>query len=94
MGALSGNGEQATTVKPTQVAVSCLDQRYGSGKKIGDISTERSQIKSLNEEEVEVEEKSWPDEFTIPDSLKEEIFIKHVFDFHKCSSLYGLPGSF
>ena len=40
-------------------------------KKIGDISAQRSDVKSLKEE-------AWADEIGIPEALKEKIFIKHV----------------
>jgi SulP family sulfate permease len=39
-------------------------------KRIGDISEERSDVKSLKEE-------TWDDEIGIPEELKEQIFIKH-----------------
>jgi len=39
-------------------------------KKIGDISAQRSDVKSLKEE-------AWEDEIGIPEELKEKIFIKH-----------------
>ena len=39
-------------------------------KRIGDISAERSDVKSLKEE-------AWADEIGIPEELKEQIFIKH-----------------
>ena len=39
-------------------------------KKIGDISAQRSDVKSLKEE-------AWADEIGIPEELKEQIFIKH-----------------
>ena len=41
-------------------------------KKIGDLTTERSDVKSLNEE------KAWSDELDFPTTLKEEVFIKHI----------------
>lgn len=41
-------------------------------KKIGDLTTERSNLKSLKQE------KSWEDETDFPERLKEEVFIKHV----------------
>jgi SulP family sulfate permease len=41
-------------------------------KKIGDLTTESSDIKSLEEEEV------WSDERDFPTKLKEEVFIKHI----------------
>ena len=40
-------------------------------KKIGDLTSEKSDIKSLNEE-------PWADEFAFPENLKEEVFIKHI----------------
>lgn len=40
-------------------------------KKIGDLTAERSDVKSLNEE-------AWADEKDFPTELKEEVFIKHV----------------
>ncbi|MGY8908308.1 MAG: SulP family inorganic anion transporter [Flavobacteriales bacterium] len=40
-------------------------------KKIGDLTAERSDVKSLKEE-------SWPDEGKFPINLKEEVFIKHI----------------
>ena len=40
-------------------------------KKIGDLTSEKSDIKSLNEE-------PWGDEFAFPENLKEEVFIKHI----------------
>ncbi|WP_405574127.1 SulP family inorganic anion transporter [Winogradskyella sp. Asnod2-B02-A] len=40
-------------------------------KKIGDLTAERSDVKSLNEE-------SWEDELDFPTNLKEEVFIKHL----------------
>ncbi|WP_407556368.1 SulP family inorganic anion transporter [Winogradskyella sp. 4-2091] len=40
-------------------------------KKIGDLTAERSDVKSLKEE-------AWADEGKFPESLKEEVFIKHV----------------
>jgi SulP family sulfate permease len=40
-------------------------------KKIGDLTAERSDVKSLKEE-------SWPDEVNFPVKLKEEVFIKHL----------------
>ena len=40
-------------------------------KKIGDLTAERSDVKSLKEE-------AWADESNFPSSLKEEVFIKHV----------------
>jgi SulP family sulfate permease len=41
-------------------------------KKIGDLTAERSDVKSLNEE------KAWSDELDFPQSLQEEVFIKHI----------------
>jgi len=41
-------------------------------KKIGDLTGERSGVTSLKEEE------SWSDEKDFPNSLKEEVFIKHI----------------
>ena len=40
-------------------------------KKIGDLTAERSDVKSLNEE-------AWDDEKGFPKNLKEEVFIKHI----------------
>lgn len=40
-------------------------------KKIGDLTAERSDVKSLKEE-------AWADEGNFPQSLKEEVFIKHI----------------
>ncbi|MFC0603666.1 SulP family inorganic anion transporter [Winogradskyella pulchriflava] len=40
-------------------------------KKIGDLTAERSDVKSLKEE-------AWSDEVDFPSNLKEEVFIKHV----------------
>ncbi|QTD36185.1 SulP family inorganic anion transporter [Polaribacter batillariae] len=40
-------------------------------KKIGDLTAERSDVKSLKEE-------SWADEFDFPQNLREEVFIKHI----------------
>ncbi|QXP73349.1 SulP family inorganic anion transporter [Tenacibaculum sp. AHE15PA] len=40
-------------------------------KKIGDLTAERSDLKSLDEE-------AWPDEINFPKELKQEIFIKHI----------------
>lgn len=40
-------------------------------KKIGDLTAERSNVKSLKEE-------AWPDEDNFPSNLKEEVFIKHL----------------
>ena len=41
-------------------------------KKIGDLTAERSDVKSLKAE------KAWEDEADFPDRLKEEVFIKHL----------------
>lgn len=41
-------------------------------KKIGDLTAKRSEVKSLGEEE------AWKDELDFPESLKEEVFIKHI----------------
>jgi SulP family sulfate permease len=40
-------------------------------KKIGDLTAERSNVKSLKEE-------SWLDEINFPENLKEKVFIKHI----------------
>ena len=40
-------------------------------KKIGDLTADRSDVKSLDEE-------AWPDETNFPQELKQEIFIKHI----------------
>lgn len=40
-------------------------------KKIGDLTAERSDVKSLKEE-------AWQDETGFPSSLKEEVFVKHI----------------
>lgn len=40
-------------------------------KKIGDLTAERSDVKTLKEE-------VWADEINFPENLKEEVFIKHV----------------
>ncbi|SNR53025.1 SulP family inorganic anion transporter [Lutibacter flavus] len=40
-------------------------------KKIGDLTAERSDVKSLKEE-------AWKDEIDFPENLKEEVFIKHL----------------
>jgi SulP family sulfate permease len=40
-------------------------------KKIGDLTAERSNVKSLKEE-------SWSDEIGFPENLKEKVFIKHI----------------
>ncbi|CAM1334164.1 SulP family inorganic anion transporter [Tenacibaculum aestuariivivum] len=40
-------------------------------KKIGDLTAERSDVKSLDEE-------TWEDEINFPQNLKEEVFIKHI----------------
>ena len=41
-------------------------------KKIGDLTAEHSEVRSL------LKENSWDDEFDFPNNLKEEVFIKHV----------------
>jgi SulP family sulfate permease len=41
-------------------------------KKVGDVSTERSDVKSLKKE------KNWSDEKNFPEELKEKVFIKHI----------------
>ena len=41
-------------------------------KKIGDLTAQRSDVKSLKEE------KAWADEVNFPDRLKEDVFIKHI----------------
>jgi SulP family sulfate permease len=41
-------------------------------KKMGDLTAERSDVKSLKEE------KAWSDELDFPKNLKEEVFIKHL----------------
>jgi SulP family sulfate permease len=41
-------------------------------KKIGDLTAERSDVKSLNKE------KAWADEASFPEGLKEKVFIKHI----------------
>ncbi len=41
-------------------------------KKIGDLTAERSDVKSL------LKEKAWKDELNFPENLKEEVFIKHI----------------
>ena len=41
-------------------------------KKMGDLTAERSDVKSLLEEDV------WDDEIDFPQNLKEEVFIKHI----------------
>ncbi len=41
-------------------------------KKMGDLTAERSDVKSLDEE------KAWADEADFPQELKEEVFIKHI----------------
>ena len=41
-------------------------------KKIGDLTAERSDVKTLSEE------KAWSDEKNFPKNLKEEVFIKHL----------------
>jgi len=40
-------------------------------KKIGDLTAQRSDVKSLKEE-------NWPDEVGLTDALKEKVFIKHI----------------
>lgn len=40
-------------------------------KKMGDLTSKRSNVKSLKEE-------VWPDEHNFPEALKEEVFIKHI----------------
>ena len=40
-------------------------------KKIGDLTTEYSDVKPLKE-------KAWPDEGDFPETLKESVFIKHI----------------
>jgi len=40
-------------------------------KKMGDLTTKRSDVKPLKEE-------AWKDEINFPDNLKEEVFIKHI----------------
>ena len=40
-------------------------------KKIGDLTAERSDVKTLKEE-------SWADEIAFPENLKEKVFIKHI----------------
>jgi len=40
-------------------------------KKIGDLTAERSNVKTLKEE-------SWADEINFPENLKEKVFIKHI----------------
>tara|TARA_R110000765_G_C18879062_1_gene601877 strand:- start:883 stop:1329 length:447 start_codon:yes stop_codon:yes gene_type:complete len=40
-------------------------------KKIGDLTAERSDVKSLKEE-------AWEDELDFPTNLKEKVFIKHI----------------
>ena len=40
-------------------------------KKIGDLTAERSDVKSLNED-------AWEDEDVFPSDLKEEVFVKHI----------------
>ena len=40
-------------------------------KKIGDLTTEYSDIKPLKE-------KAWPDEYNFPERLKKSVFIKHI----------------
>ena len=41
-------------------------------KKMGDLTAERSEVKTL------LKEKAWKDEANFPDSLKEHVFIKHI----------------
>jgi len=41
-------------------------------KKIGDLTAERSDVKSL------LKEKAWSDEIDFPEELKKEVFIKHI----------------
>jgi SulP family sulfate permease len=41
-------------------------------KKIGDLTAQRSDVKSL------LEEKAWEDEANFPEGLKKEVFIKHI----------------
>ncbi len=41
-------------------------------KKIGDLTAERSDVKSL------LKEKAWPDEKDFPENLAEKVFIKHI----------------
>jgi SulP family sulfate permease len=41
-------------------------------KKIGDLTAERSVVRSL------LKEKAWDDELDFPENLKEEVFIKHI----------------
>ncbi|MCF6171708.1 MAG: SulP family inorganic anion transporter [Bacteroidales bacterium] len=41
-------------------------------KKIGDVVAERSELESFDRS------KAWPDEINLPESIKEDIFIKHV----------------
>ena len=41
-------------------------------KKMGDLTAERSDVKTL------LKEKAWDDEHGFPDSLKEEVYIKHL----------------
>ncbi len=41
-------------------------------KKIGDLTAERSDVKSL------LKEKAWSDEIDFPEKLKKEVFIKHI----------------
>jgi len=41
-------------------------------KKIGDLTAERSDVKSL------LKEKAWKDEIDFPENLKEKVFIKHI----------------
>ena len=53
-------------------------------KKMGDLTAERSNVKSLEEEE------SWPDELDFPQNLKEKVFIKHI----KGSLFFGSTNDF
>jgi len=41
-------------------------------KKMGDVTADMSDVKSLKEE------KSWDDEMNFPEELKEKVFIKHI----------------
>lgn len=53
-------------------------------KKIGDLTAQRSEVKSLSEE------KSWDDEVNFPKVLKEKVFIKHI----KGPLFFGSTGDF
>jgi SulP family sulfate permease len=53
-------------------------------KKMGDITAERSDVKSLEKE------KLWPDEKNFPSKLNEEVFIKHI----KGPLFFGSTGDF